>query len=370
MPGSKHNIRKFNRILLITVFLLNIIGLLMIYSATSSVEYSYFYHNSYLRQFIWVLIGFILMYLVSLVNYVVWIELAYKLYFFTLFLLLLLLIVGKSKFGGIRWFHLGPFSFQPSEFCKIVLILALTRFIIDNKGKIELLKGLLKTFLIIAVPLFLIVIQPDLGTALIFVPIVFFVLLIAGVRVKYLVVSFLSLIAISPIFWHLLKDYQRKRLMNFINPELDPLGSGYSIIQSKIAIGSGGLFGKGLLKGTQSQLNFLPEHHTDFIFSVIGEELGLIGILLILFLYFLFTMEGLKISIFAKDKTGKVLATGIVFMFVIQIFVNIGMTLGLLPVVGVPLPFLSYGGSSLLFSMILIGILLNIHYSSVGKFSG
>lgn len=364
MPESK----KLNRILLVTVLLLSIIGILMIYSATNNIEYSYFYHNSYLRQLFWILIGFIVMFIISKVNYVVWIEISYKLYFFALFLLVLLFIVGKSKFGGLRWFHLGPFSFQPSEFCKVVLILSLTRFIVDNKGKIELIYGLLKTFLMIAIPLVLIVIQPDLGTALIFIPVCFFVLLVGGVRVKYLICSFLSLLILSPLFWHLLKDYQKRRLISFINPESDPLGSGYSIIQSKIAIGSGGIFGKGFLKGTQSQLNFLPEHHTDFIFSVIGEELGLIGVSIVLFLYYLFIMEGVKIAICAKDKAGKILATGVVFMFAIQIFVNIGMTLGLLPIVGIPLPFLSYGGSAFLFSMILVGILLNIHYLSVGKF--
>lgn len=368
MPLEKQSVRSYNYVILISILLLTVISLVIIYSATSNVEYSSLYYNHYIKQFVWVFLGFLVMFFASRINYIVWVELAYPLYYFSLFLLVLLLIVGKSKLGGVRWFHLGPFSFQPSEFCKVVLVLMLTRFIIDNKGKIGMLPGLIKTFVIMGIPIFLIVIQPDLGSALIFIPIVFMMLFIAGVRMKYLVLSVLSLASVCPFFWYVMKDYQRKRLLSFMNPEADTLGSGYSVIQSKIAIGSGGIFGKGLFKGTQSQLNFIPEHHTDFIFSVLGEELGFVFTVAVLFLYYLFIMEGIKIAICSKDKTSTLLATGIVSLFVAQMFINIGMTLGLLPVVGVPLPFFSYGGSSLLFSMFLVGILLNIN-SSIRKFS-
>lgn len=366
---EKRSLKSFNYVILITVLTLVTIGELLIYSATNSLEYSSLYHNYYLKQLVFIIVSLITMFFVSNVNYHIWIELANKLYIFTVFLLILILIIGKSKAGGfVRWFHFGSFSFQPSELCKAALVLAITRFIIDNKGKIALFEGFIKIFCLVGIPLVLIIIQPDLGTAMIFIPLIFFMMFIAGIKLKYLIYSLILIITASPFFWFLMKDYQKRRILSFINPEADPLGSGYSVIQSKIAIGSGGILGKGFLKGTQSQLNFIPEHHTDFVFSVLGEEFGFIGVLIVLCLYYVFVMEGIKIAIHAKDKAGRILATGIISMFVSQVFINIGMTLGILPVVGVPLPFLSYGGSSLLFNMVLIGILFNIN-SSIKKFS-
>jgi rod shape determining protein RodA len=363
MPGIRA-IRSFNLIVIFFLFLLLMIGVLMIYSATNSMEYSAIYHNYYIKQLLWVVIGLAAMFLVSTVNYSIWVENGYFLYALTIILLVMLPLLGRS----MRWFHIGPFTFQPSELSKATLLIALTRFISDSKGKMHLLEGLFKASMLIGIPMVLIVIQPDLGTALIFVPLFFCLLYVSGVRGKYLVYSIAGLVMFMPVFWYVMKDYQKKRLFSFINPEADPLGSGYSLIQSKIAIGSGGFFGKGLFKGTQSQLNFIPEHHTDFIFSVIGEELGFIFAVAILLIFYILIMEAIKIAVYAKDKSGQMLATGIVCIFVTQIFMNVGMTMGILPVVGVPLPFVSYGGSSLLFNMVLMGILLNIH-SSIKKFS-
>ncbi|MEI6845712.1 MAG: rod shape-determining protein RodA [Candidatus Firestonebacteria bacterium] len=366
---EKQNLKNLNRVILAVIAILSILSLIMIYSATSTSDATGFKNNFFLKQAIWVIISFAMLILVSNVSYEIWIGLSPWMYYMTIGLLLILLLIGKNVFGSVRWFHLGPIAFQPSEFAKASLVLMLTKFISDNKGKIDLLEGMGKTFVIIGVPMSLILLQPDLGTTLIFIPMVFFMLFISGMKKRYLLSTFGLLAAIAPIFYFfLMKDYQKKRITSFLNPESDPLGSGYSLIQSKIAVGSGGFFGKGLFKGTQSQLNFIPEHHTDFIFSVIGEELGFAGAVVILFLYYMLIMEGIKIAIYAKDRTSTILATGIVSIFITQVFVNIGMTLGILPVVGVPLPFLSYGGSSLLFSMFLAGILLNIH-RSIKKFS-
>ena len=365
---EKQSLKSLNKIILVVIGLLSIISLVMIYSATSSSDLTGLRYNFFLKQLMWVSVSIFILLFVSQVNYEVWIGFSPWMYYITIGMLLVLLLAGKSVFGSVRWFHFGPFAFQPSEFAKVVLVLMLTKFITENKGKIDLTEGMLKTSVLVGVPMFLIVVQPDLGTTLIFVPIVFFMLFISGMKKRYLIGTFGLLAAVAPLFWLVMRDYQKKRVFSFLNPEADPLGSGYSLIQSKIAIGSGGLFGKGLFNGTQSQLNFIPEHHTDFIFSVIGEELGFLGAIVIIFLYYLLIMEGIKIAIYAKDRTSTILATGTIVIFITQVFVNVGMTLGILPIVGVPLPFMSYGGSSLIFSMFLAGILLNIHMS-IKKFS-
>ena len=365
---EKQSIKSLNKTVLVVIGLLSLMSLVMIYSATSGQEAATFKFNFFWKQLLWVVGSFIMLILVAQVNYEVWLGLSPYMYYSTIGLLLVLLIVGRTVIGSVRWFHIGPVAFQPSEFAKVALTLMLTKFIADNKGKIDLLQGMLKTFAIVSVPMFLILIQPDLGTAMIFIPMIFFMLFISGMKKRYLIGTFGLLAAVTPLFWLVMKDYQKTRVFSFLNPEADPLGSGYSLIQSKIAIGSGGLFGKGLFNGTQSQLNFIPEHHTDFIFSVVGEELGFVGAIVMLFLYYILIMEGIKIAIYAKDRGSTILATGIVTIFITQVFVNIGMTLGLLPVVGVPLPFMSYGGSSLIFSMFLTGILLNINMS-IKKFS-
>ncbi|MEI7903785.1 MAG: rod shape-determining protein RodA [Candidatus Firestonebacteria bacterium] len=361
MPRAQ--VRTFNTAILIFLFLLLSISIAMVYSTTHSSEISTVYSNYYLKQLMWAVLGTALMFLVSRISYTIWIELAGKLYWITIAMLLALLIFGRS----MRWFHIGPFTFQPSEFAKVTMLFALTRFILDNKGKVDVLMGFAKISLLLGLPLVLIVIQPDLGTGLVFIPLFFCLLYVGKVSTRYIVYSISLLIPAGVASWYFMKDYQRMRLISFMNPEADPLGSGYSIIQSKIAIGSGGLFGKGFMKGTQSQLNFIPEHHTDFIFSVIGEELGFFLVLVIIMLFFAIIMEGIKIAKHAKDMEGSMLAAGVVALITTQLFMNIGMTLGILPVVGVPLPFMSYGGSSMLFSMMLIGVLLNVN-NTIKKF--
>ncbi|MBC8016391.1 MAG: rod shape-determining protein RodA, partial [Sporomusaceae bacterium] len=230
-----------------------------------------------------------------------------------------------------------------------------------KQGRLHSFKDIIPIFLYVGIPFLLVLKQPDLGTALVFMAILFGMIYIAGIRMKHLMIIFAAGIAFMPIFWHFLKDYQKMRLTVFMDPNVDPLGSGYHIIQSKIAIGSGMLFGKGLFAGTQSQLNFLPENHTDFIFAVIGEELGFIGALFILVLYFILLYRGVKVAGSARDNFGTLLATGITSMMAFHILVNVGMNAGIMPVTGIPLPFMSYGVSALTTNMVSIGVLLNIY---------
>jgi rod shape determining protein RodA len=271
------------------------------------------------------------------------------------------MIFGRTTSGSQRWLQLGFFSFQPSELAKIAIILALTRYFTENENTLGYgFRDLIVPFLILAIPLALIFKQPDLGTTGLLVLISFSMLAFMGFRLQTWLTLGGACAAALPIFWHFLKDYQKTRLLTFINPDLDPLKTGYHITQSKIAVGSGTIWGKGWLKGTQSQLHFLPEQHTDFVFSVWAEEWGFVGAFLLLFLFLLLISRGLKIANTSKDRAGAVLAIGISAMLFWQIFINVGMVVGIVPVVGVPLPLFSYGGTSVISTLMGIGILMNI----------
>ncbi|HWQ60773.1 MAG TPA: rod shape-determining protein RodA, partial [Negativicutes bacterium] len=283
------------------------------------------------------------------------------LYGVNLVMLLAVMFVGQSALGAQRWIQIGPINLQPSEFSKLIMIISLAHLLEKRQGRLDTFKDLIPIFAFVGVPFLLVLKQPDLGTSLVFLAILFGMLFIAGIRTKHLIGIFAGGLALMPIFWHFLKDYQKMRLTVFLDPNVDPLGSGYHIIQSKIAIGSGMLFGKGLFAGTQSQLNFLPENHTDFIFAVIGEELGFAGSVIILALYFILLYRGVKIAGEARDNFGMLLATGIASMLAFHVLVNVGMTAGIMPVTGIPLPLMSYGVSSLSTNMVSIGILLNIY---------
>lgn len=283
------------------------------------------------------------------------------LYILNLVMLLAVMFVGHSALGAQRWIQLGPISLQPSEFSKIIMIISLAQILDKRAGKLNSFKEIIPVFIYVGIPFILVLKQPDLGTSLVFLAILFGMIFVAGVSLRHLAAIAGVGMALLPIFWHFLKDYQKKRLTVFIDPNVDPLGSGYHIIQSKIAIGSGMLFGKGLFNGTQSQLNFLPENHTDFIFAVIGEELGFIGASLILLIYLILLYRGIKISGEARDNFGTLLAAGITSMMAFHLLVNVGMTAGIMPVTGIPLPLMSYGVSALTTNLISIGILLNIY---------
>lgn len=282
------------------------------------------------------------------------------LYIINLVLLLAVMLFGHSALGAQRWIQLGPINLQPSEFSKLFIIISLAAMLEDKIGKLDTIYDLLPVAAYVGVPFLLVMKQPDLGTSLVFVAIFIGMIFSAGVNLKLLSGLFGMGIALMPVLWHFLKDYQRTRIMVFLDPNIDPLGSGYHIIQSKIAIGSGMLFGKGLFEGTQSQLNFLPENHTDFIFAVVGEELGFVGCSFLLLLYIVLLWQGIKTAIEASDNFGKLLAAGISSMLAFHVLVNVGMTLGIMPVTGIPLPLMSYGISSLTTNIMAIGLLLNI----------
>ena len=285
-----------------------------------------------------------------------------KLYIFNLVMLVAVMAFGTTALGAQRWLALGPIMIQPSEFSKLIIIICMAALLESRFGTLNSLRDLVPIALYIGVPFVLVLKQPDLGTSLVFMAIFFGMVIACGIRWRILVGIILTGIASFPILWnYVLKEYQKTRLYVFIDPNIDPLGSGYHIIQSKIAIGSGMLFGKGIFQGTQSQLNFLPENHTDFIFAVVGEEFGFIGATILLLLYLILMMRGIKIAKEAGDMFGRLLAVGITSMIAFHVLVNVGMTTGIMPVTGIPLPLMSYGVSALTTDILAIAILLNVN---------
>lgn len=351
---------NFDWPLIILVMAICAVGIINLYSAGHSLS-PLAQEPYYIKQLKWIAVGVFFMIITLLIDYRTITRYAYLIYAATIILLILVLLFGKTAQGAQRWLTLAGFSFQPSELVKLALVLVLARYF-EDRGSDEKnrLRDLAIPFLLLGVPFALILKQPDLGTALmlcaIFLGIVFFV----GVYWKSFLLGGGALILMAPLAWYLLRDYQKERLLTYLNPERDPLGAGYHTMQSIIAIGSGKLTGKGFLAGSQTQLKFLPEQQTDFVFSVLAEEWGFGGAVLVVFLLFLLVSMGLKIAAGARDATGAIIALGISVFIALGTFVNIGMVLGILPVVGVPLPFLSYGGSSILVLMIAIGLLLNV----------
>ena len=341
------------------VILIASIGILNLYSTTLEGEVSV--TPLYLKQIFWLLIGLAVMMVIAFTEYRFYSDFAYIVYMVAFFFLVVVMGYGIITSGAQRWIKIGSISFQPSEFVKISLILALAKFFHRPPSREGFsLKDLPFPFLLLLLPMGLILKQPDLGTAIILLLIFFSILIFVKIRWSTLLAIGLGGAVLLPISWSFLKEYQKRRIITFFNPELDPLGAGYHIIQSKIAVGSGGIIGKGFMKGTQCRLGFLPEQQTDFIFSALGEEWGLIGSLIIVGLYCMLILWGLRIAVQSKDRFGAILSFGVVAMLFWHIFINIGMVLGMMPVVGIPLPLLSYGGSFLLSTMIGMGLLLNV----------
>jgi rod shape determining protein RodA len=349
----------FDWTLLGIVLLIASIGILNLYSTTLGGEVSG--TPLYLKQIFWLLIGLSVMVVIAFIEYRFYSDLAYIVYTVAFFFLLVVTGYGIITSGAQRWIKIGSISFQPSEFVKISLILALAKFFQRPPSREGYsLKDLTLPFLLLLLPMGLILKQPDLGTSIILLLIFFSILIFVKIRWSTLLTIGLGGAAILPISWGFLKEYQKRRIITFFNPELDPLGAGYHLIQSKIAVGSGGIIGKGFMKGTQCKLGFLPEQQTDFIFSALGEEWGLIGSIMIVGLYFMLILWGLRIAVQSKDRFGAILSFGVVAMLFWHVFINIGMVLGMMPVVGIPLPLLSYGGSFLFSTLIGIGLLLNV----------
>lgn len=340
--------------LLIALVLLALVGLAILYSASGQDT------DLMMRQAVRLVLAFTVMFVLAQVpphHIEYW---APWMFGAGVVLLVAVLAVGDTGKGAQRWLDLGLFRFQPSEFMKIAVPVMIAWYLSDRPlppGPLQLLLAVL----LIAVPALMIARQPDLGTSLLIAGSGIFVLLLAGVRWRYFFGAGALAAASAPLLWYALKDYQRARVLTFLDPERNPLGSGYHIIQSKIAIGSGGLYGKGWLNGTQSQLDFLPERSTDFIFAVLGEEFGLIGALLLLCLYLFIVIRGLYIATQAQDTFTRLVAGSLTLTFFVYTFVNIGMVTGLLPVVGLPLPLVSYGGTAMVTVMAGFGIVMSIH---------
>ena len=354
-------------LILVVALLIAAIGVLSIYSSTSQ-KTGQPWEDIYKRQLLWIAIGLAAYCLFAGLNYRRLWDATYLFYVLSMASLALVSILGIVRLGAQRWIKLAGFNFQPSEFAKLAVIIFLARYFsrksVDDisllSGKFGIFRGLVLPFIFVAMPMFLIIEQPDLGSGLIILLVFVFLLYLTHVRLKYIFTLIALLIVPLPFAWHFLRDYQKERLLVFINPNIDPLGAGYTIIQSKIAIGSGGFFGKGWLSGTQSQLRFLPESHTDFIFATFSEEWGFLGSTLLIFLYYLIIRQGFIIASRTNDSFGKLLAYGISLLLTLQVFINISMNMGLAPVVGLPLPLMSYGGSSVLVTFISLGILTNI----------
>lgn len=353
-------VKYFDWGLLGLTFLLVFMGLITLYSAVTSSSATP-QNTLYIKQLIWYCIGMTAMVFSLFINYKTLDRWTPVIYAICIFLLIYVLLFGKYVAGARRWIILGPVSIQPSELAKVAVIITLARYYskLANIGGLNL-RELFTPFILTVIPFILIVKQPDLGTGMM-------VLLIAGSITVFVKIERRSLLCLItsctitvPLVWFFLKGYQKRRILTFLNPDRDPLGAGYHIIQSKIAIGSGMISGKGFLKGTQNALAFLPEQHTDFIFSVLAEEWGFVGTLLLLCLFLVFIVWGLNIAYRCREPFGTIVAVGVTAMIFWQAFINIGMTMGLMPIVGVTLPFVSYGGSSVITTMISVGLLLNI----------
>jgi len=349
---------NFDWVLLLTVLFLAGVGIVNLYSATAS------WHSAtpiYMKQVLWLAGGVMIALTICLFDYRHLEHFAVHSYIVSAGLLVFVLTLGKTTMGATRWIDLGFFNLQPSEVIKIAIILLFSRIFSQTAsflgyGFLELWKP----FLWLLFPVVLILKQPDLGTATMVVFIALTMLLFAGLkRGTMVLLCFIGLLT-AVAGWFGLHDYQRARIRTFLNPEADPLGSGYHIIQSKIAVGSGGFWGTGFLHGTQSQLSFLPERHTDFAFSVFAEEWGFSGCFVLLFVYLFLIVWGLYVARRAADRFGMFLAIGVTAMIFWHIVVNLGMVIGLLPVVGVPLPLFSYGGTSMVTTMIGVGLLMNV----------
>lgn len=312
------------------------------------------------NQFIRFVGGLVLMIGIAVIDIRVWMFLAYPFYVIALSMLVVVDVMGEMGMGAQRWISLGFMNLQPSEFMKIALVMALARYFhcLTDDETVQI-KSLIKPIILIILPVVLVLRQPDLGTTLLIVMGGIVILFAAGVRMWLFVMSFLAMFPAAYGAWQFLKPYQKQRVLTFLDPATDPLGAGYHIIQSKIALGSGGVYGKGFIKGTQSQLNFLPEKHTDFIFTVIAEELGLIGGLSLLGLYIILMGYAMIISMSVKSQFGRLMIMGMVMTFFLYMFINIAMVMGLVPVVGVPLPLVSYGGSAMLTLLVGFGFILS-----------
>ncbi|PPR44862.1 MAG: Rod shape-determining protein RodA [Alphaproteobacteria bacterium MarineAlpha5_Bin8] len=354
------NLKKINLLFIFIIIILALIGTAALYSAGEA-EFDLWAKKHIIRFFVFLIIIF----LIASIDIKIFYKYAYFLFFMSLLLLLSVEIIGTLGKGAERWINIFGFSVQPSELIKINIILALAKFYNDLRfDRIGKIRNTFFPLLFIFVPTSLIALQPDLGTAVTIILLGLFIMFQSGVRIwKFFLAGIVTLFSF-PFLWQSIKPYQQKRILSFLNPESDPLGQGYQLIQSKIALGSGALQGKGFLGGTQSYLQYLPEKQTDFIFTLIGEEFGFIGVSFILLLFFILILIAYFISIKSRHIFGRILAIGVATNLFLYVVLNTAMVSGLLPVVGIPLPLISYGGTAMLSIMISFGLLLNVEINA------
>ncbi len=356
--------RKIDWNFILVILALNIVGLINLYSATHG-PHSQDVDSLFINQLVWLGAGWSCFFIVTFIDYGIVSRLAYLMYFLNLGAIVYVTLFGKVALGAQRWIDLGFFHYQPSETMKLCMIIVMAK-VLRNRSSEGIgmgMKQLLWPLILLGIPFALVVEQPDLGTAMMLAAIGGTMILFCKVRKVIIACCILAGLIALPVAWKYgLRDYQRNRVINFLSPTNDPRGTGYNSIQSKIAVGSGKIFGKGFRKGTQSQLEFLPERHTDFIYSVLSEEHGFVGSVMTLGLFCFLFLIAIRIASTARDKFGALLTIGVISYVFWHMFVNMGMVIGLLPIVGVPLPLLSYGGSSMITTMSALGLVSSTAY--------
>ena len=356
MSSKAVSLRDFDWLLLGILLTISVLGVVQIYSTTANTPFA----GVYRKQIGWMILGLGLMFLLCRMDYRELLNHSPWLYLVILGLLGVVLVLGSEIAGARRWLRMGGFSFQVSEIAKLVLILLLARFFSETEYKGISWPDLAKVVVALGIPFLLIAMQPDLGSALTLVPVAGVMLFLAGFKLRYFGLMLLAGLLALPVTYHFLKPYQKARIATFLNPESDPRNTGYQVLQSKIAVGSGQIWGQGTAQGPQTQLRFLPVPHTDFIFAAYAEEHGFVGVLFALFLYFVLLMRMLRTAATAPDMMGLYLIGGIAGILVFQILVNVGMVIGYVPVTGIPLPLMSYGGSSVVFTWMAMGLVNSV----------
>ncbi len=352
------SVRDFDWVLLVFVLVICALGVMEIYSATYTTKFV----GVHVKQVYWIIGGIAVMFLMSLIDYHMLLDNVHWFYIASVVSLLAVLVFGKKYLGARRWIQLpGGQHFQPSEWVKLILIVAIAKYFADSKSDEATVPDIVKAGLVVGIPMLMVLKQPDLGTSLTYLPVAVMGLFLGGIRFRHAAIIVLVAGLMLPVVWHFgLKPYQKERLVSFMAPEADPQGSGYQVQQSLIAVGAGGVWGKGATKGSQTGGGFLPVPHTDFAFAAFCEEHGFVGALLLLLLYFVVLMRLVHNAQTAPDRAGAFVVMGVVAVLTFHVLVNIGMVVGFMPVTGIPLPLLSYGGSSVLFTFLALGMVMNI----------
>jgi len=358
---SRPRFLHFDFWLLGATLLLTLIGISMIYSATACITGEPLdWTSPALRQALYLGVGLVGMFGLALIDYRVYSELRWPIWIFTLGILAIVSVIGQITHGAQRWIDLRIFLFQPSELSKLLLILVVAKYMADHEQQMTRWRVLVISFLFVALPLVLVYLQPDLGTTIVIAATWGVMALAAGMKLRDVLIILAIGAVAAPLVWANLRPYQQERILTFLDPERDPLGTGYNVTQARIAIGSGGMYGTGFCSGTQSQLRFLRIRQTDFIFSVIGEELGFIGAVFVIALIAFILFRMIRAAMLSRSTFGKLIAIGVTAMIFVQSYVNLGMNLGLMPVAGIPLPFVSSGGSSLISLLAAEGVVQSV----------